>query len=272
MLPDKILQSDLLDLLFENRNKTYGAYALRKSYNKTIASAIGITAFIALLFSILQLASHIRQHEFVTQFIIPPDQEFVKIDPVKPQPKNPVPQHAATHSRQEISSPPVIVNDNEKTQMPTVDILNKSMIGETKITGDDANGDIQPPVNAEQGPGAGASQPVETKADETHLSWAQEMPEYPGGINALKKFMLKNLRQPDDLAPGEKVVVKAFFVVNKDGKIEQVKIISGGRNDLDKEVERVIGKMPLWKPGRQNGSTVAVYFNLPVTFVNTEEE
>jgi protein TonB len=40
MLPDKILQSDLLDILFENRNKTYGAYALRRSYNKTIASAI----------------------------------------------------------------------------------------------------------------------------------------------------------------------------------------------------------------------------------------
>jgi protein TonB len=51
MLPDKILQSDLLDILFENRNKTYGAYALRRSYNKTIASAISITAFIALTFS-----------------------------------------------------------------------------------------------------------------------------------------------------------------------------------------------------------------------------
>jgi protein TonB len=84
--------------------------------------------------------------------------------------------------------------------------------------------------------------------------------------------MLKNLRQPDDLQPGEKIIVKAFFVVTKEGKIDQVKIISAGRNDLDKEVERVINKMPLWKPGKQNGSAVAVYFNLPVTFVNTGEE
>ena len=123
-----------------------------------------------------------------------------------------------------------------------------------------------------KGSGNAAAQPATTKADETPLSQAEEMPEYPGGIDALKKFMLKNLRQPDDLQPGEKIIVKAFFVVNKDGKIGQVKIISTGRNDLDKEVERVINNMPLWKPGKQNANAVAVYFNLPVTFVNTGEE
>ena len=83
MLPDEILQSDLLDILFENRNKTYGAYALRRSYNKTITSAISITAFIALTFSVLLFSSHAKHHDFVIPFIIPPDQEFVKIDPVK---------------------------------------------------------------------------------------------------------------------------------------------------------------------------------------------
>ena len=98
------------------------------------------------------------------------------------------------------------------------------------------------------------------------------MPEYPGGIEALKKFMLKNLRQPDDLQPGEKILVMASFVVNKNGQIEQVKIINGGRTDLNKEVQRVINKMPFWKPGLQNGNTVAVYFNLPVTFISTEDE
>jgi protein TonB len=272
MLPDKILQSDLLDILFENRNKMYGAYALRKSYNKTIAAAVGITLFIAIAFSALLFISHATHRDFVRQIIIPPDQEFVKIDDTKPQPKNPAPQHAVTHYRQEISSPPVIVPDDKKTEMPTVDDLLKSMIGETKINGDEAMGDIQMPVDAVQGAGNAITQPVETKVEEKPLSWAQEMPEYPGGISALKKFMLRNLRQPDDLQPGEKIIVKACFVVGEDEKIEQVKIISGGRNDLENEVERVISKMPLWKPGKQNGNAVAVYFNLPVTFVNTEEE
>jgi len=270
MLPDKILQNDLLDILFENRNKTYGAYALRRSYNKTIASAISITAFIALTFSLLQITGHEKHHDFVTQFIIPPDQEFVRIDALKPQPKNPAPQYVATHSRQEISSPPVIVPDHENTQMPTVDVLNQSMIGKLRTNGDEAGEEIQPPA-AEQGQSNAIAQPVEP-VEEKPLSWIQEMPEYPGGINALKKFMQKNLLQPGDLQPGEKIIVKAFFVVNKEGKIEQVKIISGGRIDLDEEVKRVISDMPLWKPGRQNGNAVAVYFNLPVTFVNTEEE
>ena len=83
--------------------------------------------------------------------------------------------------------------------------------------------------------------------------------------------MLRHLKQPDNLQSGEKIIVSASFIVNKNGKIEQVKITNGGRNDLDKEVERVINKMPLWKPGMQNGNAVAVYFKLPVTFMSEVE-
>ena len=97
------------------------------------------------------------------------------------------------------------------------------------------------------------------------------MPEFPGGINALVKFILKNIHQPDDLQPGESIKVIASFVVSKTGGIEHVKIISSGRSDLDKEVMRIINKMPLWKPGLQNNEPVLVYFNLPVTFQNANE-
>jgi protein TonB len=66
-------------------------------------------------------------------------------------------------------------------------------------------------------------------------------------------------------------MVLASFIVSKNGSIEHVKIINSGRTDLDKEVTRVIGKMPLWKPGVQNGHEVSVYFNLPVTFMGVDE-
>ena len=66
-------------------------------------------------------------------------------------------------------------------------------------------------------------------------------------------------------------MVRTSFIVNKIGQIEAVKIIGSGRPDLDKEVMRVINKMPIWKPGIQNGSPVSVYFNLPVTFLGAEE-
>jgi len=271
MQPEKIMQSDLLDILFENRNKTYGAYALRRSYNKTMAYAITTTLFIAMAFSITQFMRHAKHRDLARQVIISPDNVFTKVEPVKPLSANPAPQHAVPHIRQVISTPPAIVNDIPETQMPTVVEIDKSIVGKTNIDGKDATGEVPPPVSTQAGTGTVAIQPVETKPDGSPVTWAQIMPEYPGGLDALRKFMLKNLKQPDDLQPGEKIVVTASFIVNKNGQIEQVKIINSGKADLDKEVQRVINKMPLWKPGIQNGNTVAVYFNLPVTFMSEDE-
>jgi periplasmic protein TonB len=268
MLPEKIMQSDLLDLLFENRNKTYGAYALRRSYNKTMASAITVTLFIALAFCIFQFMHHTKPKDFIREINIP-DPELTRVVPVEPQPKAPAPKAVATHVNQNIYSAPVIVKDNDDTKMPTVDDLDKNLVSDKNIVGDGQVDIIQPPSNTAAGLGTEAVQPV-VKADDAPLRWAQVMPEYPGGLEALKKFMLRNLRQPDDLEAGEKIIVMASFIVNKNGQIEQVKIITGGRPDLNQEVQRVINKMPSWKPGIQNGNTVAVYFNLPVTFMSEE--
>jgi protein TonB len=268
MLPDKIIQSDLLDILFENRNKTYGAYVLRRSYNKTMAYAIGLTCFIALTFSVMQFFYHAKQKDFAIPFIIPPDNIFTKIDPVEPKPKNPLSKHAATPVNRKIFSIPVIRDHNNNTQMPASNDLEKNVLGPIDAV---SNGDvdvIQPPVTAEQNSGNVAA--AEIKPDESVLSTVQVMPEYSGGIEALKKFMLRNLRQPEDLQPGEKIVVIASFIINRKGQIEQVKIINNGRPDLNKEVQRVINKMPAWTPGIQNGNNVAVYFNLPVTFMSEE--
>jgi periplasmic protein TonB len=273
MLPEKIMQSDLLDLLFENRNKAYGAYALRRSYNKTIASALTITLFISACFSVYLLMHHSKQRDAMTQVIIPPDFIFSKTDDTKPLPVKPaVQQPAATHFRQIVTSTPVIVNDSVKTNMPITDVIDKSNIGSVNLNGADATGELQPPAETKEGNGVVEAKPVETKVDDGPLYTAEVMPEYPGGLEALRKFMLRNLKQPDDLQPGEKIIVMASFIVNKNGKIEQVKILNGGRDDLNKEVERVVHKMPDWKPGIQNGNAVAVYFNLPVTFMSEEEQ
>jgi protein TonB len=96
------------------------------------------------------------------------------------------------------------------------------------------------------------------------------MPEFPGGKEALIRFLQKNLQQPNDFEEGQKVTVIASFVVDKDGSITGINITQHGRNDLDNEVVRVIKKMPRWKPGLQNGRSVAVYYKVPVTFVSTE--
>lgn len=80
--------------------------------------------------------------------------------------------------------------------------------------------------------------------------------------------MGRNLRQPDDIDEGQKIVVIARFVVDQYGNISNIGLEQKGREDLDRQVITVIGKMPKWKPGRQNGRPVAVYFKVPVTFLS----
>jgi len=72
------------------------------------------------------------------------------------------------------------------------------------------------------------------------------------------------------LEEGQKINVIARFVVEPDGSIEGLDIIQHGRDDLNKEVLRVLRKMPKWKPGMQNGRAVPVYFKVPVTFMPAE--
>src|SRR5262245_54502013 len=122
MLPEKIMQSDLLDILFENRNKNYGAYALRKSYNKRMASAITTTFFVAVAFSVFQFMHHVKDGELMIPVIID-DQIFATIpDNPKPLPKvQPAPHVAATPVKQISNAAPVIVSDDYQTKMHTME-------------------------------------------------------------------------------------------------------------------------------------------------------
>jgi protein TonB len=82
----------------------------------------------------------------------------------------------------------------------------------------------------------------------------------------MRRFLQKNMRFDfEEMEAGSRIEIRCRFVVDKDGKVKGIEITkTGGRNDFDKEVTRVIAKMPDWKPGFQNGRNVAVYFTLPV--------
>ena len=265
MLPDEIMQSNLLDILFENRNKTYGAYTLRASYNKTLKRAIGFTIILCACSSLLLSVNNNKHHDYVTTTVFLPD---IKLEDVKSViQKSPQPSHAksAVNVKQVNTSTPVITSDDIKPTQPTVDDIDKSLI--SSITADGTESSETAPVSSEKAGSLTISTNNKPAVEnELPLLSADIMPEFPGGTNALIKFILRNIHQPDDLQADEKIKVIASFVVSKTGSIESIKIISSGRTDLDKEVIRVINKMPLWKPGFQNGRKVDVYFNLPVTF------
>ena len=274
MLPNQIKQSDVLDIIFEHRNKSYGAYPLRKSYNKRLALALTFTLFVAAMFSVLQLLHRSAEPVYTTTINID-DSHLIDLVPTPPppQPLPPAPaQQSPVHFREIINSTPEIVSDDHQTTVPTIQDLNNSMVGRQI-----SEGDIPSLGTVVSAAGDGGTQPsiaaaAEPAMSDVPLHTAEFMPEFPGGIEALKKFLLKNIRQPDDLQPGERIVVLASFIVARNGGIEQMKIINSGRADLDKEVLRVIGKMPSWKLGVQNGHEVSVYFNLPVTFIGADVE
>jgi len=99
------------------------------------------------------------------------------------------------------------------------------------------------------------------------FSFVEQMPQFPGGQEALMEFLESNLQYPDSARHNDvEGRVVANFIVSEDGSISDAKIVRGLGHGCDEEVLRVISIMPKWVPGRQNGKPVKVYFNLPVTF------
>lgn len=277
MKAEQILQSNLLDIIFENKNKDYGAYALRKNYNNRLYKAIGIMAMAVLLF--VGLTSMNKKEPEMNVFVSPDIKlETITVEKpkeIKKEIKEVKPEKSTVKTEKQVSyNEPIIVEDKVKLEdkIKTTEELVNVPIGAIDVPGDDIGG--RPKITSGDKLDTVtyvAPKVAEVIEDKSPMNFAEHMPEYPGGLEALRKFMLKNLRQPDDLQAGEKIVVQAKFVVNADGDIIGVEISQNGRNDLDKEVLRVINKMPKWKAGIQNGRNVAVYYKLPVTFVGAEE-
>ncbi len=97
------------------------------------------------------------------------------------------------------------------------------------------------------------------------------MPEFPGGMDALRRFLGRHLRVPEEvLEPGQKLKVPVRFVVNKDGQLSGVEFMANADEAFKKEIMRVVAKMPRWVPGSQGGKTVAVYYMIPIIFEVSE--
>jgi periplasmic protein TonB len=271
MEPNDMLYADPLDILFENRNKSYGAYPLRKFYTQRLYISMSVTLSSVVLCSFLylifrDLPVHIRVIDIpdphIGTVVFPP-----KVNLTIPPAKTFVPK---PHVLSQQVTPPVIVPDNKTIPpMAIVEELKDATIGVKTLAGVRDDGKISNNGNSQSGTVLQANKSEETKPD--IFERAEVMPEFPGGIEALKRFLLKNLRMPEtNLDPGSAVKVIARFVVGADGKVRDIEIIQAADPAYNMEVKRVILKMPNWKPGAQNHRNVAVYFNLPVNFVGEE--
>lgn len=271
MQAETILRSDVLDILFEHRNKQYGAYTLRREYPRHLKLSLGIMGILILVaigFSQLKQKDNLNGQSFIPSIDGPDSVKLVVLDP--PPPAQPTPPPAPRPKATIQSTTPLIVKDLVKPDMPTVEEIDNAVIDTRTIEGDPDDhiqqGPAGPPSNA---PAAPIPPPAEEAP--TIFSKAEVMPEFPGGTAALHRWLSKNIRPNEDQEPGSRIRVLVRFVVGADGRIEQAFILQTGGETYDNEVLRVVKKMPDWIPGQQNGKKVPVYFSLPVIFEAPEQ-
>lgn len=262
-----------LDILFEGRNKDYGAYELRSRYNKRVRNAIMGTGSIMLVLiggyalnNTLRAADNVRPPEIARKIIQLDEVKLPDPDPVIPPP----PVHATPPpaARTEIFVTPTITDKEVKVEeeMKSQKELKSVNIGVAKSDGVEGGADVE--LLAGDGGGTGVvtvEQPP--KRDEPFIT-VEIMPEFPGGPDALAKYLSNNIRYPAMAQDnGIEGIVTIQFVVNTDGSITDAKILSTHKGGgLEEEAMRVVKKMPKWRPGKQSGRFVPVYFNLPVNF------
>ncbi|HEX6190741.1 MAG TPA: energy transducer TonB [Chitinophagaceae bacterium] len=270
MEANKILSADLLDLVFEGRNKDYGAYDLRKTYNRRIGIALIITASVALLALVGSvLASSLKPSKEaldikeVTIQDIKQEEEKKELPP-PPPPKPPDPPKIEMKQ----FTPPKIVKDEEVQEPPPeVEELKDTKIADINQEGiKDEN--IATPTEIDQG-----KQVIEEKKedDENKIFDKVEIEaSFKGGEAAWRKYLERNLNPNtpvDNGAPEGTYTVWVQFIVDKEGAISDVKALSNHGYGMEEEAVKVIRKGPAWVAAIQNGRPVKAYRKQPITFI-----
>ncbi len=239
------------EIIFENRNRTYGAYDIRKRYKSAASlSLLGGIAISTILIIVLSLTT-----KPVVASAEPPSMVLLMSDPII---KDYVPP-APVKPRADLTSiprnlKPVVTDDtsNIKSFMPSTDAIINSL----------QNPDVNDTTPAIQ-----PTDPVIPDDETPPYVIVKEMPEFPGGLPALLKYVGDNLKYPEDAQKNNiqgKVILK--FVVNRDGSVNRIEILRGVDPLLDTEAVRVVSILPKFKPGKQNGIPVPVWFMLPIVF------
>lgn len=270
MQPDHILRSDLLDILFEGRNKAYGAYDLRKHYANHLYKALGGMLLVGML--VVGLAFIPKKHATVDLAGPIIDIPVVLIQPPPPHPpvEPPPPPKPRPRAATIQNVVPEIVKEIEHSDVPEQTDLDKAIISTKTHDGTPTEGDGPvPDGNATTSPAAPVPPPME-KAPEI-LNTAEVMPQFPGGMSALQRWLSRNLRPQEDQEPGQRIKVLVRFAVTKSGEIDRIQLVQTGGEPYDNEVLRVMHKMPKWEAGRQQGQAVAVWYSIPIIFEMPEQ-
>ncbi|MEO7311980.1 MAG: energy transducer TonB [Chitinophagaceae bacterium] len=272
---NKILSAAFLDILFDGRNKDYGAYELRKSYNKRVATALVVTgSLLLLLFLGSALAKELNKND-IPEIEVAGDVVLDRV-PIKPPvepPAIPPPPHVTAPPPVEMKqfTPPLIMPDKEvppQEKPPVNDELIDSKIGTANVDGIKDDGTLTTPP-PEVGTGI-AEAPKQVVEDYERIFIKVEEPAtFKGGTDGWRRYLERNLSFPEAAQEnGTAGVVKVQLVVDKNGKISEVTALNNPGDGLAEEAVRVIKSGPDWIPAQQNGRSVSFRFIQTITFAS----
>jgi protein TonB len=262
-----LYKSEWLELVFDNRNKEYGAYYLRQHYAGNMIKAMGITfSSIALLCgaSILLIPASVKER--VIEVInnpnlviqpppIAPPKTIKPLEPVKPlksvQPSTPA-------AAMKFIVP--VVTSNPVTENPPLNVNLTESVGSVTIKGPTNPGNVIPVET-------GAGSPKAPDMTIYSVNGIDQMPEPDGGLNGWAKFLSRNLRFPGE-AQDQQISGRVIlsFVIEKDGHLSNIVVERGAGYGFDEEAVRVLKLAKAWKPGMQNGQPVRVKYMIPINF------
>ena len=260
MTNKEILHADLLDILFENRNKAYGAYALRKNYNNRLQWALGISLSFVFLLLIIQNYGVVKTISKEP----PPDVTLIPVDLSKPKIPDPPKSKVEPHRRQ-IAYTDQIKIDPNKTEMPDKNEMITADISSKTVEGTASTDTVQ---GIDQNNSKKAEENKGNDKEDFHPTYSDAR--FPGGKEAFAKFLTKYLITPGELEAGEKKTVLVRFMVDADGTISKTEVLQSDGENYSREVIRVLAKMPKWIPAMQNGTKVVTWFTQPVSFIGVE--
>ena len=267
------------EIVFEGKNKDFGAYKLRESsparHTKAIVSVL-IALAIILTLLILSVNGVFNKPE-EEQMAISTEQEIATFDAEEEEIEEEEEEQFQMPEPEEIIAPEEVANQQQVTDLLIVeddkieedkqvknqeDVLeNEAAVGAVDIT--EGTNDLNKVIIQEQviaAPKVEDEQPVS-------IAMVEQKPEFPGGEAAMYKWLGDNIVYPSAASEeGVQGRVVVEFVVGKDGSISNVKVVRRRHPALDKEALRVVKAMPKWLPGRNNGQPVKVTYTLPVTF------
>lgn len=269
-----LISSDWVDLVFEGRNKAYGAYRLRKSTTKrNILAMVAVVILLVVAFIILTVKNFVDEQRAkvamtqvaeLTNYKQPEKKAEVKQKKIEVEPERVVERVKSSIK----FTAPVIKKDEEvkpDEELKTQDELmsTKTAIGTFDVKGnDDANGEVLKAKEVIAEP-----EPPKHEEENKVFDIVEQQPLFPGGPAALMKYLSENTKYPVVAQEnGVQGRVTVQFVVEKDGSISDVHVLRGVDPSLDKEAVRVVKSMPRWTPGKQNGITVRVNYRVPVLF------